>query len=341
MMTSNPRPMSEQLQLGGRIRVSPLEVTDDAGDDHDRARKSSLLQRARDRRDGHADGRRSRAQRYPRDARAAVPRPRRQHPQLRAALDRRRHVLRAHSLRPVRPDDRSRATLETSVREMCRRLGMDYRLYGDRKKRVAILVSKQEHCLYDLLVRYRAGELPPCEIALIVSNHPDARRLRGALRRAVPSPAGHARTTKPQQEAQMLALLREHEHRARSCSRATCRSCRRRSSSVPDAHHQRPPLVPAGVHRREPVPPGVRARRQADRRDQPLRDRRSRPGTDHRAGRRALLAPRHRRRPRAQGPRPREARARARRSAGTSRIAILVHDEQDRRVRVELEVQMP
>ncbi|NVB83788.1 MAG: hypothetical protein HOV81_35765, partial [Kofleriaceae bacterium] len=68
----------------------------------------------------------------------------------------------------------SRAQLEASVREVCNRTGMDYRLYGDRRKRVAILVSKYEHCLYDLLVRHRAGDLPPCEIALIVSNHPDA-----------------------------------------------------------------------------------------------------------------------------------------------------------------------
>ena len=66
-----------------------------------------------------------------------------------------------------------RVALEGGVREVCERFGMDYRLYGDRKRRVAILVSKQDHCLYDLLVRHRAGELP-CEIAMVVSNHPDA-----------------------------------------------------------------------------------------------------------------------------------------------------------------------
>jgi formyltetrahydrofolate deformylase len=37
---------------------------------------------------------------------------------------------------------------------------------------VAIFVSKYEHCLYDLLLRHSAGELP-CELSLIVSNHPD------------------------------------------------------------------------------------------------------------------------------------------------------------------------
>lgn len=39
-----------------------------------------------------------------------------------------------------------------------------------RKHRVALFVSKFEHCLYDLLLRHRAGELD-CEIPVVVSNH--------------------------------------------------------------------------------------------------------------------------------------------------------------------------
>jgi formyltetrahydrofolate deformylase len=39
-------------------------------------------------------------------------------------------------------------------------------------KRVALFVSRQDHCLYDLLLRHRAQELP-CEIPLILSNHGD------------------------------------------------------------------------------------------------------------------------------------------------------------------------
>ncbi len=40
----------------------------------------------------------------------------------------------------------------------------------DERPRVAIFVGKQSHCLWDLLWRYRAGELPG-EITLIMSNH--------------------------------------------------------------------------------------------------------------------------------------------------------------------------
>jgi formyltetrahydrofolate deformylase len=52
---------------------------------------------------------------------------------------------------------------------------MNWRIaYKDVKKRMAIFVSKYEHCIYDLLLRFRLGELD-CEIPLIVSNHNDLR----------------------------------------------------------------------------------------------------------------------------------------------------------------------
>ena len=56
------------------------------------------------------------------------------------------------------------------------RLKMEWRvaLSSDRH-RVAIFVSKYDHCLVDLLYRWHTGEMP-CEIALIISNHPDAKR---------------------------------------------------------------------------------------------------------------------------------------------------------------------
>ncbi len=100
-----------------------------------------------------------------------------------------------------------RERFEAGVRTVTQQNGMDYRLYGDRKKRVAILVSKYEHCLYDLLVRYRAGDLPPCEIAMIISNHPDAADCAAHFDipfRHLPVSAA----TKQQQEAQVIDLLR-------------------------------------------------------------------------------------------------------------------------------------
>jgi formyltetrahydrofolate deformylase len=66
-----------------------------------------------------------------------------------------------------------RTALEAAIREVAQRFAMRWRLArADRPKRVAVFVSKYDHCLYDLLLRQRAGELV-CEIPLIVSNHPD------------------------------------------------------------------------------------------------------------------------------------------------------------------------
>lgn len=45
--------------------------------------------------------------------------------------------------------------------------------FSNEKQRAAIFVSKHLHCLYDLLYRYRSGQLF-CEIPIIMSNHPDA-----------------------------------------------------------------------------------------------------------------------------------------------------------------------
>lgn len=52
---------------------------------------------------------------------------------------------------------------------------MSWEIYTqEQKPKMAIFVSKYDHCLYDILGRYSAGELP-LEIPLIISNHPDLR----------------------------------------------------------------------------------------------------------------------------------------------------------------------
>ena len=66
-----------------------------------------------------------------------------------------------------------RTTLEHAIGEVAGRFSMRWRMvFAAIPKRIAIFVSKYDHCLYDLLLRHRAGELA-CELALIVSNHPD------------------------------------------------------------------------------------------------------------------------------------------------------------------------
>jgi formyltetrahydrofolate deformylase len=56
------------------------------------------------------------------------------------------------------------------------KFGMNWRIaLGSYRPRVAIFVSKYDHCLVDLLYRQRNGELE-CEFPLMVSNHPYAQR---------------------------------------------------------------------------------------------------------------------------------------------------------------------
>lgn len=66
-----------------------------------------------------------------------------------------------------------RVALEAAIREVAGRFGMSWRLaWGHERKRVAILVSRYDHCLYDLLLRHRAGELD-CDVVAVLSNHAD------------------------------------------------------------------------------------------------------------------------------------------------------------------------
>ena len=71
------------------------------------------------------------------------------------------------------PDHADTAQLEASFAPLAHRFDMQAHIYdAQRKKRVLILVSRQGHCLNDLLFRTYSGQLP-IEIAGIVSNHND------------------------------------------------------------------------------------------------------------------------------------------------------------------------
>lgn len=54
---------------------------------------------------------------------------------------------------------------------LAKRFHMDWQLHFSRTvSRMAIFVSKVDHCLYDILIRHKAGEFE-AEIPLVVSNH--------------------------------------------------------------------------------------------------------------------------------------------------------------------------
>jgi formyltetrahydrofolate deformylase len=69
--------------------------------------------------------------------------------------------------------DLDRPGLAAAFGPVAQRYGMRWSLrFSDERVRMAILASKEPHCLQDLLNRWRTGELP-VDVASVVSNHPD------------------------------------------------------------------------------------------------------------------------------------------------------------------------
>ena len=96
---------------------------------------------------------------------------------------------------------------ERFASEIATPFAMDWRLSGDHRPRVALLASRTDHCLLELLWRWRRNELA-VDIPLVISNHDDARADVEAF--GIPFhflPVKNA--TKPQQEAAIQALLQD------------------------------------------------------------------------------------------------------------------------------------
>lgn len=65
------------------------------------------------------------------------------------------------------------AGLERDFAAIAGQFGMQWNIYQlSRKKKLAIFVSKEDHCLVELLWQWQAGDLD-AEISMVVSNHPD------------------------------------------------------------------------------------------------------------------------------------------------------------------------
>ena len=79
--------------------------------------------------------------------------------------------------------------------------------FSEVRNRLAILVSKYDHCLFDLLLRTKEGELDT-DIAVIISNHPDTADIAewfGVEFHHIPL----TKETKAQAEANQVALIEE------------------------------------------------------------------------------------------------------------------------------------
>jgi formyltetrahydrofolate deformylase len=93
---------------------------------------------------------------------------------------------------------------------LAQRFQMRWRMeWGDRAKRMAVMVSTESHCVSDLLWRWSSGELR-VELPIVVSNHADLQELivrSGVVFHHLPASAG----AKDRQERQVLDLLDENQ----------------------------------------------------------------------------------------------------------------------------------
>jgi formyltetrahydrofolate deformylase len=105
--------------------------------------------------------------------------------------------------------DLGRDEIEPAFRPIVERFGMQCAVrFSDDIPRVGVLVSKEAHCLVDLLARSRRGELA-IDVAVVISNHPDHAEVAawfGVDFVHLPVTAD----TKPDQERAMQAVLEDH-----------------------------------------------------------------------------------------------------------------------------------
>lgn len=99
--------------------------------------------------------------------------------------------------------------IATAFSPLAEQYQMAWRLhFADEKQRMALFVSKEDHCLYDLLSRWQSGELH-VDIPLIISNH----TLLGHVAEKFGIPFhvfAITKENKAEQEQAQIALLKTH-----------------------------------------------------------------------------------------------------------------------------------
>ena len=90
------------------------------------------------------------------------------------------------------------------------KFAMQWRLARSNvRQKMAILVSKYDHCLVDLLYRHKSGELA-CDIPLVISNHPDNGPIADFYR--IPFfVVSVTKENKSEAEPKILGLLKQHD----------------------------------------------------------------------------------------------------------------------------------
>ena len=162
----------------------------------------------------------------------------------------------------------------------------------DQRKRVVLMVSRFDHCLVDLLYRWRSGELAMEPVA-IIANYPRETYAHIEFGDIPFHYLPITKQTKMEQEAQAWEMIKSAKADlvvlARYMQILSDGFTAKLQGRCVNIHHS---FLP-GFKGAKPYHQAHAARRQADRGDGPFRHLRSRRGADHRAGCRAHQPPRH------------------------------------------------
>lgn len=103
-----------------------------------------------------------------------------------------------------------RHRIASTFQPIAERFAMNWSLhFSDDAPRMAVFVTKQSHCLHDLLARYESGEWN-VEIPVIISNHDDLRPVADRFDIEYHH-TPITKETKKEQEQKQISLLKEHE----------------------------------------------------------------------------------------------------------------------------------
>ena len=129
---------------------------------------------------------------------------------------------------------------------------------ADQRKRVALMVSRFDHCLVDLLYRWRSGELPMDPVA-IIANHPRETYAHIEFGDIPFHYLPVTRQTKMEQEAQAWEVVKTAQRRSRHSGALHADPVGRLRGQAARALRQHPSFFPARVQGGEALSPGARS----------------------------------------------------------------------------------
>ena len=142
------------------------------------------------------------------------------------------------------------SALRTGFAAIAQRFAMDWQM-RDRaaKRRVMLLASKSDHCLVDILYRWRTGELDMVPTA-VVSNHP--RETYTGIHSATSRSTICRRPGRTSRSRRPIETGRGQQHRSGGAGALHADPVGRYVGKALRTLHQHPPFLPAGLQGRAP-----------------------------------------------------------------------------------------